>query len=366
MSEPQAIWRLGRWIVSRRSGTLMLHWSDGDLTLRVRNGQVVSIEGVASSTTEPGTASLEVAPVDALAAVHEVAGAAGASETEVVGKIKAALEGRLRAWMLDPLRTLETTDEEPSVADVATISLTHALVELILSEEDPRLAEAVLPDLNVLLRRVPGFLEAYAPLRLTEEADLIVAKITGQRTAAEIAERSPHGSEEVGRLMAALVAAGLLEPVPVAAFGDLGESVAPLRLEEQASRGLVPRRWWIAVAVAVFVVIVAVAGIVLTNRSQEPAAQGRWGIVVDTGCQPQDLQRILRKAGQHPGELTAQRRDLSGGEPCWQLVWGDYASPDAAKAAAGSVPDTLVHEGLTPSVVALTRSDGQAERDGEE
>jgi len=220
MDDPQVTWRLGRWIARRESGTLTLTWSSGSMTVAVVSGKVVAVHGI-----DPAEVAYELGfgPIgypELLAEARAVARHEGTGETQAVGAAKTVLQRRLRTWIADPQRSLEIDDGEPEVPDGPTVSLAHAMVELMLADDDPELPRHVLPDLGVLLRRSASFLELYAPLRLSEEADLIVAKITGQRTAVEIASRSPHGQEEVIRLLAALVATGMLEPVPVAASTD--------------------------------------------------------------------------------------------------------------------------------------------------
>jgi hypothetical protein len=357
MNDPQSIWRLGRWIAARRSGEVRLGWNGGELTLLISLGKAIGIEGPDPAAIARRLGCRPVGLSDLLLEARAVARQAGRSETEAVAIVKAILEQAVHSWLLDPGRTLEAAEHEVEDEDGErpTISLSHAIVEAVLADEGDEITAAILPDLNVLLRRTAGFLESYAALQLAEEADLVVAKITGQRTAEEIAGRSPHDPSEVARLMAALSAAGLLEAVPVAAVSEPVVSVAPVPPEDEERPGGRHRTWFIGAAVAILVIAIATVALLLTHNSRQAAAQGHWGVVVDSGCDPQDLQRILRKAGQHPEDLTAQRSDLKGGVPCWQLLWGDYDSADAARNAVDSVPKALVEEGVAPSVVELTR-----------
>lgn len=358
MNDPQSIWRLGRWIAARRSGDLRLGWEDNELTLHINFGKAIGIEGPDPTVVARRLGCRPAGHSDLLEEARAVAKQADRSETEALAIVKSVLEKALYSWLLDANRTLEADEHEVEENDRPTISLSHAIVEAVLSDDGNDITSAILPDLNVLLRRTAGFLESYAALQLAEEADLVVAKITGQRTAEEIAGRSPHDPAEVARLMAALSAAGLLEAIPVAEVSAPVVSVAPVSLEEEEHPTRWRRTWMIGMAVALVVIAVATVALVLNHNRRQAAVQGHWGIVVDSGCDPQDLQRILRKAGQHPENLTAQRRDLKGGVPCWQLLWGDYGSPEAAQDAIGSVPKALVQEGVKPAVVELTQHSG--------
>lgn len=355
MNDPQSIWRLGRWIAARRSGELRLGWDGSELMLHVSSGRATGIEGPDPTLVARRLGCRPAGHADLLEEARAVASQTDRSETEALAIVKTVLEEALHSWLLDPGRTLEADEHEAEENDRPTISLSHAIVEAVLSDDRDDITTAILPDLNVLLRRTAGFLESYAALQLAEEADLVVAKITGQRTAEEIAGRSPHDPSEVARLMAALSAAGLLEAVPVAEVSEPVVSVAPVPREDE-ERSLGKRKLWlVAGAVAILLIAVAAVTLVLGHSRRQAAVKGHWGIVVDSGCDPQDLQRILRKAGQHPEDLTAQRRDLKGGVPCWQLLWGDYDSREAAQGAIASVPKALVQEGVAPDVVELTR-----------
>jgi len=168
-----------------------------------------------------------------------LAAAPGVAETQAVGAVKELVQLSFAAWLLDPDRQLEIVDSDVAASESPTISAAHAVVELVLSSQDPAVARAILPELDTRLRRSADFLELYSPLRLSEEADLIVAKVNGQRTAGEIAGRSPHGHDEVLNLLAALVAAGMLEPAPAE---EAVEVPAPVAVDEPPARRSPPRR----------------------------------------------------------------------------------------------------------------------------
>ncbi len=355
MDDPQVTWRLGRWITRRVSGTLTLTWSSGSVTLNVVAGKVVAVHGI-----DPGEVALELGfgPIgysELLAEARAVARHEGTGETQAVGAAKTVLQRRLRAWIADPEHTLEIDDAEPEEVDGPTVSLAHALVELILADDDSSFPRRILPDLGVLLRRSSSFLELYAPLRLSEEADLIVAKITGQRTAVEIASRSPQGQEEVIRLLAALVVTGMLEPVRVASATDEVDLLERSPILEEVTRRRLPVRWLLIAAVVLAVALAVATFFTLGGRSAPaPTADGQWGVVVDMGCEPQELRRVLQKANQHPKDLQAVRASLDESDPCWRLVWGRFPSEDAALAAIGRLPAGYARDGFTPHAIQIS------------
>jgi len=359
MDDPQVTWRLGRWIARRVSGTLTLTWSSGSITLAVIAGKVVAVHGI-----DPSEVALELGfgPIgypELLAEARAVARHEGTGETQAVGAAKTVLQRRLRQWITDPERELEIDDAEPEAIDGPTVSLAHALVELLLADDDASLTHHVLPDLGVLLRRSPSFLELYAPLRLSEEADLIVAKITGQRTAVEIASRSPHGQEEVIRLLAALVVTGMLEPVPVASSTNEVDILERSPMLEEVTRRRLPIRWLLIAAAVLAVALVIGTLFTLRGRAAPAApADGQWSLVVDMGCEPQELRRVLQKANQHPKDLQAMRASLDQSDPCWRLVWGRFPSEDAALAAIDRIPAGYARDGFTPHAIQISGAAG--------
>ncbi len=361
MADPDLIWRLGRWIAGRSGGIARLGWSGGEIELEVRAGRIQAVRGADVAEV---ASLLEARPTgrgELLAEARSLAATQDVQETRAVGAAKAVLQQALREWLLDGSRTLSLSTEPPDETSGATISITHALVELILADAGSELSRQVLPDLDVLLRRTSSFLELYAPLRLSEEADLIVAKITGQRTAEEIADRSPHGTDEVLRLLASLVATGMLEPVPVAspAADDGGRD---LLLEPQVAGEAPSKRrlpvGWIALALVAAAVVVALVFAGVRWMASDDAAggvepAGSWGVVVDLGCAPEELQRVLTTARQNPRELRPVAAPGDSGDPCWRLVWGSFPTRAAAEDALPSIPERLVRDGFEPHVVQL-------------
>jgi hypothetical protein len=276
-----------------------------------------------------------------------------------MGAAKELIQRSLRRWLLDRNRGLEVVEGEPDDVEGATISITHTLVELVLSDTSGEIAATILPNDDVLLVRSPGFLDLYAPLRLSEEADLIVSKITGERTAGEVAASSNHGAGEVLRLIAGLVITGILEPeTPL----HISDDVDLLPAEEIAAgpRRLLPVSWILGAAAALFVVLAVILFIMTRSDDSEPV-QGTesgdvlaWSLVIDMGCEPQDLQRVLKKAQENPKVVRPIAADTGEGEPCWRLVWGRFSSREAAAAATSGIPSELLQQGFEPHPIELT------------
>ncbi|HSO24371.1 MAG TPA: hypothetical protein VLT81_15795 [Chondromyces sp.] len=359
MTDPHEIWRLASWIARQEGGAVRLGWSDGELILRIHNGRIRFAEGVDPEelcrrlSCQPTGCSDLLDEARSLAAKREIA------ETFAMGAAKELLQKRIKGWLLDPDRELEIVEGEPDQVDGATISISHTLVELVLSDTSGSTAEAILPDLDVLLSRSPRFLDLYAPLRLSEEADLIVSKITGERTAREVAERSEHGAGEVLRLLAALVVVGILEPEPSLTLGGDVDLLPDEDLEEKPRRRI-PVSWILGAAAILVVVLAAIAWLVSRPGAEvvgeaDASRVGRhWALVVDMGCEPQDLQRVLKKAQQNPKALRPVSVEARGGKPCWQLVWGSFTSRESAERAARDLPGALLESGFEPHPIELT------------
>jgi hypothetical protein len=359
MSDPHEIWQFGQWIGRQEGGAARLAWADGELILRIHKGRIRFVEGI--DPTELGT-RLSCQPVgkrDLLEEARAIANAGQIAENYAMGAAKELIQRSLRAWLLDSNRELEVVEGEPDGVDGATISITHALVELVLSDTSGKSAAAILPNDDVLLVRSPGFLDLYAPLRLSEEADLIVSKITGERTAGEVAASSDHGSGEVMRLLAGLVVTGILEPETPLHIGDDVDLLPAEEIAAGPGRHL-PIRWIVAAAAALFIVL-AVILFILARSGGSEAVQGAaggndlaWALVIDMGCEPQELQRVLKKAQQNPKVVRPVAADMGEGEPCWRLVWGRFSTREAAEAAADGIPDELRQQGFEPHPIELT------------
>ena len=79
-----------------------------------------------------------------------------------------------------------------------------------------------------------------------------------------------------------------------------------------------------------------------------------WALVIDMGCEPQDLQRVLKKAQENPKVLRPVAADSGDGEPCWRLVWGRFTSQAKAEAAVQEIPSKLRRQGFDPHPIELT------------
>jgi hypothetical protein len=357
MRDPDSIWRFGRWLARRRSGEVLLSGSQGDLVLRVARGKIVAAEGPDTGLLGARLGCRAVGREDLFEEAREIAATHDLPETQAVAAAKEILQEALEAWLLDPARGLEIRDTEVCQSDGPTISAAHALVERVLSGQNPAVTRAVLPELDLLLRRADDFLELYAPLRLSEEADLIVAKVTGQRTAREISDRSPHGPDEVLNLLAALVAAGMLEVVPMTESAEQSEPIPVLVPPDvEPARRRLPV--WALLAFLATVVVILVLIAVLWQRpgntTEVPATGGpEWGLVVDMGCEPQELQRVVKKAQQYPNELRPLAAEAGEGSPCWRLVWGRFPDRESASRAIADIPARLRVEGFSPHPIEL-------------
>lgn len=361
MTDPHEIWQFGQWIARQDGGAAQLRWADGELILRVHKGRIRFVEGIDTKALSQRLSCEPSGRNDLLEEARELAAGGQIAETYAMGAAKEILQQHLRQWIIDPEREIEIVEGVPDPANGATISITHTLVELVLSDTTGATASVILPDLDVFLSRSPNFLELYSPLRLSEEADLIVSKITGERTANQVAGRSEHSLDEVSRLLAALVATGILEPEPSLVV-ESEVDLLPAEEYAESSRRRIPVSWIVGAAAALLIVLLAIAWLVSRSGTGADAvgevgassAGGHWSLVVDMGCEPQDLQRVLKKADQHPDSVRPVAAETNGRDDCWQLVWGEFSSRDAATNAARDVPAALRREGFDPHPIELT------------
>jgi len=357
MSDPHEIWQLGQWIGRLEGGAARLGWAGGELILRVHKGRIRFVEGVGTAELCRQLKCETSGSIDLLEEARLLAVKGQVSEIQAMGAAKELLQASLRGWLLDGERELEVVEGEPDEVEGATVSISHTLVELVLSDTSGSTATAILPDLDMVLGRSPQFLDLYAPLRLSEEADLIVSKITGERTAQEVIDRSSHDEVEVLRLLAALVVTGILEPEPALLLGaDM--DLLPAEEVEKSPRRRVPVLW-IAGAAAALIIALAVIAFVMTGSDEAApvevvaAPDLEWALVIDMGCEPQDLQRVLKKAQENPKILRPVAADSRDGEPCWRLVWGRFADQAAAEAAVQEIPAELRRQGFDPHPIEL-------------
>jgi hypothetical protein len=367
MQDPQPIWEFGRWIARRVPGSARLSWTGGEVVLGIRDGRIHSADGLDANELSERLGCKSAGQADLLAEARALAQLHGIAETRAMGTAKEMLQRAIHEWLMDSDRQLHLDESEPPVAAGATISITHAVVELVLADTEHNVADQILPERAVVLQRSRSFIELYAPLRLSEEADLIVASITGATTADSIARESSHHPQEVHRLVAALVATGVLEPSePEIPAGDLSWPDTDF-VEEEQDRRKIPL-WLIgAVAAAVVVALVIAAWLVFggngADRSGDPmvVGSGDWGVVVEMGCEPQDLQRMLKKRNAERKALRTIPADPASGENCFRLVWGSFPNRAAAEEAIVDVPAGLVEDGFQAHVIEVTEPEAGAE-----
>lgn len=361
MGEARAILDFGRWVASRPAGSATLGWSDGVLVLDIRDGKIV---GVSGPNPQVLTRTFGTNPPDGddlIALAQAMAPQSGLSEIQAVGAVKSILLDSLQLWFMDPDRSFDVSDTIPESRSAHSISATHALVELVLSSPDDTIVHAILPDRNVLLTRTEGFLDLYAPLGLAEEADLIVAKITGQRTGAEIEAHSPHPKDEVARLLAALTATGMLtirDPDPPSIGISLGPEPEPTpSIEEHAPQRrlsplilFVPALAVVAAAFAVWWFFFRAPADVDTKNP--PSAH--WGVVVDLGCEPHEYRRLMQVARLNDEVRPIAVEDVQdSSEDCWRLVWGDFSTAALAERAFPKVPAEVRRDGFELHAVEI-------------
>ena len=359
MQDPKQIWEFGRWIAQRDSGAARLSWTGGEIVLGVRQGRIHSAVGLDSDELAGRLGCGGSGEDDLLAEARSLGQSHDIPETRAMGTAKEILQEALHQWLLDPDRQFSVDDGDPPEVDGATISITHALVELVLADTERNVADSILPDSEITLQRTGNFLELYAPLRLSEEADLIVASITGSATAASIAKESSHHPEEVVRLVAALVTTGILDASePILPDHDLEWPGTDLDEDEPLWRKI--PGWMIGAAVGLLLVVAVITAFVLLrgDNGEDPVTvgSGDWGVVVEMGCEPQDLQRMLHKRNLERKALRTIKTDPTNGDTCFRLVWGKFATRVAAEEAMGDVPSSLVEDGFQPHVIEVTNS----------
>jgi hypothetical protein len=364
MQDPNQIWAFGRWIAQRDPGSARLTWTGGEVVLGVRQGRIHSAEGLDSDELAGRLGCGGSGEADLFAEARLLGQSHDIAETRAMGAAKEILQEALHQWLLDPERQFSVDDSVPPEADGATISITHALVELVLADTEHNVAESILPDSETTLQRSASFIELYAPLRLTEEADLIVANITGSATAAAIADESSHHPDEVVRLVAALVTTGILEASePVVLAHDLEWPGTELE-EDEPSWKKIPG-WMIGAAVGLLLITVMIIAFVLMRGDGGEATvavgSGDWGVVVEMGCEPRDLQRMLRKRNLERKALRTVKADPTNGDMCFRLVWGSFPTREAAEESVGDIPSNLVEDGFQPHVIEVTGTEADGE-----
>jgi hypothetical protein len=220
---------------------------------------------------------------------------------------------------------------------------------MVLGADGERVAAVYLPDPALVMRRLPDFSRRVGVLGLTEQAIAVLSRINDVRTAGEIAEASPHGREMALRLLAAATGAGLTEASPRVADSSMAQEGEP----QEAVGGGSRRFWrWFVVVLLLAVVAVVIALGRPWERHDRAGSGGPWGIAVDMGCQPTEVERLYRRQGQDRNNLRLSKF-ANGRETCFRLVWGHYRDRQAAEQAMRSLPASVIGRGFAPHVVMV-------------
>lgn len=341
--------QLALWIGRKGQGTARLHWDDDELVLHIDTLQIVGVEGDDGDML--ATAFGLTSGGEWFAEAHASVSAGQVSEGEANAVVKRVLATRLRSFFLAPDGEVSFHADLPEQSGDLTISFPHLLVEMVLSQGGEELVPVFVPDTDMILRRLPDFARRVGSLQLTDEAMAVLAKINDGRSAREIAEPSPHGEGMVLRLVAATVAAGLVETAQRISTVPL---VAPRPMEDVAA---VPRRRWPWLLLILFALAVIVA-LALTQpwaRARTAGTGGPWGVAVDGGCQPSEMERLYRQQDSNPQEYRVVPFGV-GDQHCYRLVWGHFPNEQAAQGAVANLPTGTLARGFAPHVVKVETS----------
>lgn len=366
MSRSETIYRLGHWIASHKPGVLRLSWKDRELFLTLREGKIVSAVGPSprrlARLLGPG---IRVDEADLMIAARQAAEKNQLPIEESVGAVKVLIQEDLSQWLCDPNRELKLLDEQPELGPDPNISFQHALIELILTARDDIYSQHILPDRSKALRRHRNFSEQYGALRLSEEADLVVARIDGHRDIAEVLTRSSLPEAEIHRLLAALTSAGILEIVEPEKREEAPEPPEPpepelivsvMKEDEDETSNAHKKKlppWIVLVAAASILLIIALSVFLYFGpfQSQEKTPVGEhWGVVVDLACEAGEYRRLMETANRRK-DVLALPTDEDSSSPCWRLIWGDFPNRRDAEDAIRKIPKDLRHEGFKAHVL---------------
>lgn len=346
MQRVSAARQLALWIGRKGRGRAQLAWGATTLALYLDALQIVAVEGddgerLASAF---GLVSGREWFREALAAVN----AGHVTQGEAAAVVKRTLAMRLKEFFLAADGTVSFETDLPVEGAQFKISYPHLIVEMMLGHGGEDLVPVFLPDPELVLYRLPDFPRRVGALGLTDEALAVFAKINDVRSAREIVEPSPHNRELVLRLLATAVGAGLVDASPRLENVVLPPAESPA---EPAPR----RRVWLGWLVALVLLAVVVGGVAVLRpwqRSAVVSLPGQWGIAVDGGCQPAEVERLYRRQDTNPGSYRVVPFG-EGSEKCFRLVWGQYADRNAAEKALGALPEGVLMRGFSPHVVRL-------------
>ena len=362
MSHSETIYRLGSWIATHQPGVLRLAWPEGELLLTIRNGKIVSVVGPnprkLARMLGPG---IRLDETDLMISARLAAEQHAIRVEESVGAVKAIIQEELAAWLCSPERELQFLEENPDPGPDPNVSFQHALIELILTAEADVFSRHILPDHSDLLRRHSAFSRNYASLGLSEEADLVVSQVDGQRSIRDILKKSSLPEGEVLRLLSALTCTGILEvareekkPSVNPVEKELEVTVMPVEAEVEAKAVRMNRSMLLTAAGALILFLGTLGWFFFFRHGSEvpPAPAGEhWGIVVDLACEPADYRRMIQTASRRKDVLALPTGEADSSEQCWRLVWGDFPEKQKAEAALDQIPAPLRHEGFASHVI---------------
>jgi hypothetical protein len=339
--------QLALWVGRKGRGVARLRWGGRQAEVLVGGLQILGVRGDDADALEEALAGDP--EVDWFARATEAVNAGKITQNEANAAVKRAVAELLREFLAAPDATV-SFDARTAIAPTGlTISYPHLITEMVLGQDGDRVAGVYLPEPGLVMRRLPDFSRRVGVLGLTEQAIAVLSRINDVRTASEIAESSPHGRDMALRLLAAATGAGLTEASPRVAEPPLPQEGET----EEAVGGAARRFWrWLVVLLLLAAVAVVIALARPWERHDRAGSGGPWGIAVDMGCQPTEVERLYRRQGQDRDNLRLSKF-ANGRETCFRLVWGHYRDRPAAEQAMKTLPDSVIGRGFAPHVVMV-------------
>jgi hypothetical protein len=339
--------QLALWVGRKGRGVARLRWGGRQAEVLIGGLQILGVHGDDAGTLDPALAG--EAGVDWFTRATEAVNAGRITQNEANAAVKRAVAELLREFLAAPDATVSFDARTAIPPSGLTISYPHLVTEMVLGTDGDQVAAVYLPDPALVMRRLPDFSRRVGILGLTEQAIAVLSRINDVRTAGEIADTSPHGREMALRLLAAATGAGLTEASPRVAEPALSQEAEP----EEAVGGASRRFWrWFVLVLLLAVVAVVIALGRPWERHDRAGGGGPWGIAVDMGCQPTEVERLYRRQGQDRDNLRLSKF-VNGQETCFRLVWGHYRDRQAAEQAMRTLPASVIGRGFAPHVVMV-------------
>lgn len=339
--------QLALWVGRKGRGVARLRWNGRQAEVLVGGLQILGVRGDDAGTLEPALAGDP--EVDWFVRATEAVNSGKITQNEANAAVKRAVADLLREFLAASDATVSFDARTAIAPSGLTISYPHLITEMVLGPDGERVAGVYLPDPALVMRRLPDFSRRVGVLGLTEQAIAVLSKINDVRTAGEIAESSAHGRDTALRLLAAATGAGLTEASP-----RVAELPLPQDGEAQEAIGGASRRFWrwfvLVLLLAAIAVVIALAR--PWERHDRAGSGGPWGIAVDMGCQPTEVERLYRRQGQDRDNLRLSKF-ANGRETCFRLVWGHYRDRQAAEQAMKTLPASVIGRGFAPHVVMV-------------